>query len=284
MSLAGTTAVRQRAVEPTVPLPYRVVRTTRDTEAVFTIDLEPVDAAIEPPAPGQFCMVYAFGVGEVPLSVGGCPDDEGLLRHTIHAVGAVTRALGALAPGDQVGIRGPYGVGWPTPAPDRDLLVVAGGIGLAPLRPVLIRAAAGTTGHRSVGVAFGARTPAGLIYRDELARWEAGGMAVELTVDHPDETWTGHSGLVTGAVERLPFDPARAQVLVCGPEVMMRGTARQLVDAGVDPQYVFVSLERNMHCAVGHCGHCQLGPTFVCLDGPVLAWPAAAPLLAVARW
>lgn len=270
---------------PLTPAAFRVAGRRDESADVVTLDLEPVAGGIGEPAPGQFTMLYAFGVGEVPISVSGCPTDDGVLRHTVRAAGAVTRALCGLAPGDPVGVRGPYGAGWPLAAADGlDLVVVGGGIGLAPLRPVLRRVVAERDRFGRVALVVGARTPDDLLFRPELTAWRGRfDCAVEITVDAAPSGWRGDVGVVTQVLPRVRFDPARTVAMVCGPEVMMRVVARHLLDAGLEPDRIHVSLERNMHCAVGHCGHCQLGPLFVCADGPVVPWSLAAPLLEVRR-
>jgi NAD(P)H-flavin reductase len=223
-------------------------------------------------------------VGEAPISVSGCPGEDGVLRHTVRAAGAVTSALRALAPGDPIGVRGPYGSCWPLDEPaGRDLLVVAGGIGFAPLRPV-VRHALRARGWRRIAVAVGARRPEDILFREELPTWTEGGAEVAVTVDAATPGWPGEVGVVTGLLGRLTTDPAHTVAMVCGPEVMMRFVVRDLLACGVTSDAIFVSLERNMQCAIGHCGHCQLGPAFICLDGPVLPWTTAHRLLEVRRW
>jgi NAD(P)H-flavin reductase len=274
------------------PVAFRVVDSRQETADVVTLDLEPVGAGSGTPGsmdgaqPGQFTMLYAFGVGEAPISVSGCTSDDGVLRHTIRAAGAVTRALCALAPGEELGVRGPFGVGWPLDAVEGlDLVMVGGGIGLAPLRPVVRRAVAARSHFGRLALVAGARTPADLLYGSELRTWRSRfDLDVAVTVDAPAAGWHGNVGLVTEVLGRVAFDPARAAAFLCGPEVMMRAVAGRLLDAGVAAERVFVSLERNMQCAFGHCGHCQIGPLFVCADGPVVPWPVAAPLLEVRRW
>lgn len=269
--------------EPMAPLPHRVVAAHRDTADVVTLDVAPDGRAITDPAPGQFCMLYAPGVGEAPISVSGTPTHEGVLRHTVRDAGAVTRALTALGRGDAIGVRGPYGRGWPIDeVGDRDLLVVAGGIGLAPLRPVVVQALRSSCPH--VAVAIGARHPDQLLFTDDVRRWEAQGVESRTIVDAAPRPWTGEVGLVTDVLPGLLRRPAETVAMVCGPEIMMRVTARHLVDAGMDARAIHVSLERNMHCGLGHCGHCQIGPVLTCLEGPVLPWSRAEPLLEVRRW
>lgn len=269
------------AAHPLTPRAHRVVDVRRETADVVTVDLVPVDGEPLDLDSGQFCMVYAFGVGEAPISVSGTVDDEGVLRHTIRRAGLVTRALCDVRPGEVVGIRGPYGRGWPTQLDGAEVLVVGGGIGLAPLRP-LIRSALRTASH--VAVAIGARQPADLLFGSEPDEWADRGASVVRTVDVAPEGWRGEVGFVTDPALRLVRDPRRTIACVCGPEPMMRAVARRLVDLGVDADHVFVSVERNMHCAVGHCGRCQLGPVLVCRDGPVLPWSEIAGPVAVRSW
>jgi NAD(P)H-flavin reductase len=277
---------RRRPLGPMVPARYRVAGREQETADTVTIALEPIDERIDEPLPGQFTMLYAFGVGEVPISVSGCPRLEGALRHTIRGVGATTRALCRLDVGSVVGVRGPFGVGWGvTTAEASDVLILAGGIGLAPLRPVVREVLEGRERFEQVAVLIGARTPVDLLFRAEIEAWRWRPDAhVAVTVDAAPRGWAGHVGLITTLIDRVPITPARATAFLCGPEVMIRVVARDLVDAGVDAERIFVSLERNMHCAVRHCGHCQLGPLFVCAEGPVVSWATAAPLLAVRRW
>jgi NAD(P)H-flavin reductase len=270
------------------PLAYQVTARHEETGDVVTLDLEPVDPAggITAPQPGQFTMLYAFGVGEAPISVSGCPADDGTLRHTIRAAGAVTRALFRLSPGDQLGVRGPFGTTWPIDdATGSDLVVIGGGIGLSPLRPVVRRVVTDRDSFRRVALVAGARTPDDLVHRADLAAWHRRfDLDVGVTVDAAPTDWHGDVGVVTKLLPRLAVDPSRAAAFVCGPEIMLRAVARELLGMGFAAPEVHVSLERNMQCAVGHCGHCQLGPLFVCADGPVLPWSVAAPLLEVRRW
>ncbi|TVT48418.1 oxidoreductase [Amycolatopsis rhizosphaerae] len=261
-----------------VPLPYRVIGRAADTADTATLVLEPEGEALPPFEPGQFAMVYAFGVGDIPVSVSAI--DGVRLTHTVRAVGAISRAVHALRPGDGVGVRGPFGTGWRLPA-GGDLLVVAGGLGLAPLRPVVRAALAAPGRHRRLSVLIGSRSPSDLLYGEESGQWRAAGARVLVTVDRPEPRWTGEVGVVTGLLDRVAFEPRRSAALVCGPEVMIRAIARELLVRGLGPERIQVSLERTMHCGTGHCGHCQLGPLLLCRDGPVVPWSEAGPLLAV---
>ncbi|MGW7520962.1 FAD/NAD(P)-binding protein [Streptomyces sp. NPDC054796] len=258
------------------PVPHRVTWRRRESPDTVTFALEPVNTGLEPFAPGQFAMLYAFGVGEIPVSVSGLPG-RGLV-HTVRAVGAVSGALCRVRRGDVVGVRGPFGTGWELgTAVGQDLLVVAGGIGLAPLRPLVEAALADPDAYGRLNVLVGARDPDGLLYPRQLRAWA--GARVQVTVDRPAAGWTGHVGVVTGLLGTAVFEPSRTTAFVCGPEVMIRATARELREAGLPAPRVRVSLERNMRCATGHCGHCQLGPVLLCRDGPVIGWDRAEPLL-----
>ncbi|MEU8712481.1 FAD/NAD(P)-binding protein [Streptomyces sp. NPDC048663] len=263
------------------PLPYRVAGSWTETADTRSIELVPSGRGLPPFAPGQFAMIYAFGVGEIPVSVSALHGPGGGLVYTVRAVGAVSAALYRLRPGDAVGLRGPFGVGWDLAATaGQDLLVIAGGIGLAPLRPVVHAVLERPDGYGRLTVLVGARTPADLVYRDETESWR-GAAEVAVTVDRPGPGRPTAVGVVTTLLARLDLRPERTRAMVCGPEVMIRHTARDLVARGVAPHGVQVSLERNMHCATGHCGHCQLGPLLLCRDGPVVGYDRAEQLLLV---
>ncbi len=271
---------------PMVPVRYRVAAVHRETADTSTLTLDPVDEAIAAPGPGQFTMLYRYGTGEIPVSVSGAPAAGANLRHTIRGVGAVSQALIDLPVGSMLGVRGPFGAGWALEeARGGDVVVVAGGIGLAPLRPVVHEILEHRSDFGAAAVLVGARRPEDLLFRDELAAWaERPDLHTAVTVDVADRTWRGEVGVVTQLLAGSHIEAVSATALVCGPEVMIRAVAGELVPLGVDPERILVSLERNMHCAVGHCGRCQLGPVFVCADGPVLSWAEAQPLLAVRRW
>lgn len=279
------TAVKERGAwaggpGPMVPAGYLVAGRQEETYDTVTLRLRPAGDPIEPPRPGQFTMLYAFGVGEVPVSVSALRGEE--LVQTIRAVGPVTRSLCAAQPGEMIGVRGPFGTDWQvTGAGGRDVLVVAGGIGLAPLRPVLLAALAEPARYGRVTLLAGARSPADLIFTGELESWHRSGADVRVTVDHGDPGWHGRVGLVTKLIRGALGDPARTTAFVCGPEIMMRLSAQALVDAGLPAADIRVSLERNMRCGVALCGHCQLGPLLVCRDGPVVSYEQAAPLLTI---
>ena len=224
--------------------------------------------------PGQFNMLYAFGIGEVPISISGDPDDPERLVHTIRAVGPVSEALTKLGNLDQVGVRGPYGSSWPVEeAAGSDVLVIAGGIGLAPLRPALYYLMKRRTSIGRFSLLYGARTPEDLLFQQEIESWRrTPGMEVRVTVDHATKDWNGDVGVVTKLLNKVRFDPTDTIAMICGPETMIRFTANALEDIGVASEQIYVSMERNMKCAVGTCGHCQFGSHFVCKDGPIFPY------------
>ncbi len=243
-----------------VPTPFRVVERRQDTADTWTLELEP-RLEFEP---GQFTMLSAGGAGEVPISISGDTVGDRLV-HTVRAVGLATSAICAAEPGRVLGVRGPFGIPWPTAAIEgADVVIVAGGIGLAPLRPAILHVVANAERYGRILVLYGARSPDQLLYPEQLAEWGA-----EVIVDTADAGWTGRVGVVTKLIDRATFDAANAVAMLCGPEIMMRFAVPALAARGVDPASMYVSLERNMQCGIGYCGHCQLGPTLICRDGPV---------------
>jgi NAD(P)H-flavin reductase len=269
------------AADPMVPRVARVLRRRRDGPQVWTLEIEPNGPMAF--APGQFNMLTVFGVGEAAISVSGDPAEPGRLVHTIRAVGAVSSALTRLDRGDVLGLRGPFGVGWPmAEAAGRDVVVVVGGVGLAPLRPALYRLYAERARYGKIALLYGTRSPADILFRSEIESWRRRlDIDVEVTVDHADADWHGRVGVVTNLIGRAEFDPHHAIALVCGPEVMMRFGVMALRKAGVAEADIYVSMERSMKCAVAFCGHCQLGTVFVCRDGPVFRYDRIRDLFAV---
>ena len=265
-----------------VPSIARVRRRRRELADTWTLELE-ADAPLLRFAPGQFNMLYLPGIGEVAISVSGDPAGGRHLVHTIRDVGKVSGALTRLRPGDRLGVRGPFGSAWPVAtAAGLDVVVVAGGLGLAPLRPAIYRLLAERERFARVAILYGTRSPADILYPSELERWRRRlDVQIEVTVDHAGFDWRGHVGVVTQLIPRTAFDPARTVALVCGPEVMMRFAALALRGAGVPAGAIHLSMERNMKCALGHCGRCQFGPMLVCRDGPVVSYERIAHLLAV---
>ena len=265
---------------PMVPAPYVVVDRTVETRDSATLTLTPLDAPLPRFRPGQFTMIAVPGVGEIAVSVSGDPRYARVLVQTVRAVGAVSRAVHDAEPGTVLGLRGPYGTDWDLPgAAGADLLLVAGGIGLAPLRPVLLGALADRSSYGRITLVLGARTPAEFLYREEMHSWQ--GLTVLSTVDHPTPGWHGPVGLVTKPLAAVDLDPDHTVAFLCGPEAMMRFSAELLRDRGVPAGRIRLSLERNMKCGIGLCGHCQLGPLLVCRDGPVVHYGQVADLLGV---
>ncbi len=256
-----------------LPVLRQVLRRRRETQDTVTLTVDPGDEGFAF-APGQFNMLAVPGVGEVPISISGNPEDPRRLVHTVRAVGPVTRALARLRPGETLGVRGPFGTPWPVAEQTgRDLLIVAGGLGLAPLRPALYQILARRREFGAVEVIYGSRSPQDLLYRGELSRWRGRfDLRVRVTVDAAGPDWRGPVGVVTTLIPQARFDPPYTSALVCGPGVMMRFTVAELLARGVPGERIFVSLERNMQCGLGLCGHCQLGPVFVCKDGPVFSY------------
>jgi NAD(P)H-flavin reductase len=241
-------------VDPMLPQPFLVRRVRRETPDTFTVEIEPSSAGrICKFAPGQFNMLYVFGIGEIAISICADPGSKSLM-HTTRVVGTVTKAMRRLRRGDMLGVRGPFGSCWPIEqAAGHDVVLIAGGIGLA----VLL---------------YGVRTPEDTLYRHEIDRWRSAGLQIFITVDRATGSWPGHVGVVTSLIPRAPFDPVNTVAMVCGPEVMMRYTVLELQKRGVSDRSIFLSMERNMKCAVGFCGHCQFGPEFICKDGPVFRY------------
>ncbi len=261
--------------EPMSPKPFRIQRIKKETRDTFTIDLEPAESADGFPfAAGQFNMLYVFGIGEVPISISGNPVNPKVLKHTIREIGIVTKALRKLRKGEILGVRGPLGSYWPLEkSEEKDVVIVAGGIGLAPLRPALYQLISQRKRYGRIALLYGTRAPEDLLYRNELEQWRGRfDVEVKVTVDNATEDWRGDVGVVTTLIRRTQFDPLRTVAMICGPEVMMRFTITELQNYGVKNENIFISMERNMKCGVGFCGHCQFGPVFVCKDGPVFSY------------
>lgn len=281
---------RDNPMQPTL---YRVTRVRREIRDTYTLDMEPTDGLPIPDfAPGQFNMLYVFGVGEVPISIsgnpnggnpnGGNPKVGDKLVHTVRSVGAVSRGICALKKGDMLGVRGPFGSHWPVAeSPGKDLIIAAGGMGLAPLRPVLYHVLAQRENFGKVILLYGARSPSDILYSRELERWQMAGVEIQVTVDRSAEGWNGHVGVVTGLIPRLTFDRRNAVAMICGPEIMMRFTIAELNNLDVADDQIFISMERNMKCGIGLCGHCQYGPSFICQDGPVFPFSRVRNLFSV---
>ena len=251
-----------------------VVKTTPEAEGVTTFWLKFTDPEVQKRyrfSPGQFNMLYVPGYGEAAISMSSDPEaSDGLLGHTIRHVGNVTKAIGRLKTGDQIGIRGPFGSCWPLSAIEgKDVIIACGGIGLPPLRPALFHILRNRDQFGKVTLIYGARTPKDLLYQNEYETWRKANIEVGVTVDRGDADWTGRVGVVPMWFYDLRLDPQKTTVLACGPEIMIRFVIFEALARRVPAERVYVSLERNMKCGQGACGHCQIGPYFVCKDGPV---------------
>lgn len=263
----------------------RIAAIRSEIEGVATYDLvltSDADHTAYDFRPGQFNMLYLPGVGESAISLCG-PCGESRWRHTVRVAGRVTQTLAQLQVGSQIGVRGPFGHGWPVESwRGQDVVLIAGGIGLPPLRPAIYEMLRRRNEFGQLTLIYGAREPRSLLYTDEFADWESKGLQVQLTVDRASAEWTGHQGVVTTLLDRLSLPrPVRTVVAVCGPEVMIRYACLSVLRRAISDQQIWVSLERNMQCAVGFCGHCQLGPEFICKDGPVLRYDRVGLLLSV---
>lgn len=277
MDVAAEPRVGALPTDPMEPVPYRVLEHVHETGDVASLTLEPVHVALRLPGPGQFMMIWAPGVGEIPISVSRVTSGGNLVL-TVRSVGAVSAAVVAMQPGDVAGLRGPFGTEWPVAAvAGRRVLVVAGGLGLAPLRIAVEQLVAAAP--ERLTLVMGARQPDQVLYPADLRRWAAAGVAVHLTVDAADRTWQGAVGTATAMVTRL--GEAHDAALVCGPEIMMTTAARATISLGTPADAVWVSLERNMHCGIARCGRCQLGPYLLCRDGAVVPWADSMALLEV---
>jgi NAD(P)H-flavin reductase len=265
----------------------RVYRDAYETATYWCVFDDPAARRSYTFQPGQINMIGIPGVGEIPISVSSDPARSRLLAHTIRWCGRVTNVFKTLKAGDQVTIRGPFGRGWPvSEARGGDLLVVAGGLGMAPLRPAVYTAIRNRGSFRRLIVLAGARGPEHLLYPGEMDMWgqrlRNQGIELRLTVDVADESWPYDEGVVTTLFPKAHIDPRVTTVFTCGPEIMLRFAIHDLLELGIPAERVWVSLERNMHCAVKLCGHCQLGPLFVCADGPVFRWDKVRDLMGVA--
>ena len=269
--------------DPFLPQIYKVGRIRRELADTFTLDLVPQSGMRPPFSPGQFNMLYAFGVGEAAISLSGDPAEDRSFVHTVRAVGAISRALTKLEVGATLGVRGPFGVGWPVAeAEGADVMIIAGGLGLAPLRPAIYAILANRARYGRVAILFGSRNPKDLLFRREVERWRQRlDIDVQVTVDHADANWRGNVGVVPSLIPRAAIEPHDTIALVCGPEIMMRFAVNALRDRGVRSERIYLSMERNMKCAIGLCGHCQFGPDFICKDGPVMRYDQIERIFAV---
>jgi NAD(P)H-flavin reductase len=263
-----THGVQVRGIKPEVPgiATYELAFDAPDVAARYRF------------RPGQFNMLYLPGIGEAAISISSDPDRPETLLHTVRAVGNVTRKR--LGVGDRLLLRGPFGSGWPMEeCRGCDVVIAGGGVGLAPLRPIVYHVINHRGDFGNVHLLYGSRRPADLLYADEFDAWRAAGIDVEVTVDLGDDAWQGQIGVVPALFYRLRLQAARTRVLTCGPEIMMRFVIFEALARRIPPEHIYLTLERNMNCALGFCGHCQLGPAFICKNGPVFTYEQMAPYL-----
>lgn len=263
-------------LDKSVPFEALIKWIKKETRDTSTYALKISDSEIQKAfsyKPGQFSMLSVGGIGEAPISISSAPSDHDM-TYTIRVAGDVTTAISRLSAGDAIGIRGPFGKGWPLDEIyDSELLLIAGGLGIAPLRPVirevLKKHKKNFTKRRPV-IIYGSKTPKDIVFRNEFPAYrELFDVSMIVNFADPEEYWKGQIGIVTDSLKKISFNPLNAIAFICGPEVMMQAAAKELVIAGVPGEKIFVSLERNMNCGIGICGHCMFGPKFVCKDGPV---------------
>jgi len=274
-SLLEVEPIEKCVVPQMLPHPYQIQRVHQETIDTFTLEIVPAMGGDGLTFhPGQFNMLYVFGVGEVPISISGDPAKPHLLVHTTRAVGTVTKAMRVLRKGDIIGVRGPFGTQWPVDTiTGNDVVLVAGGIGLAPLRPAIYQLLNHRDRYGKVVLLYGTRSPGDILFRRELEIWRSRfDLEVHITVDRAVGGWKGNVGVITTLIPRAPFDPHNAVALICGPEIMMRYSVKELQKRGMSYDAMYVSMERNMKCAIGFCGHCQYGHRFICRDGPVFRY------------
>lgn len=269
-----------------LPREVEIAERVAESPSLFTLRLRLTDPALQAAyryAPGQFNMLYLHGAGEVAISIVSDPDDPRLIDHTIRAVGRVTRGMQKLKQGDRLGLRGPYGRGWPMQeAEGRDVVVVTGGLGCAPVVSVINYIARRRERYGRLNIVQGVKHSSDFIWRERYAAWRAlPDTQVLLAADTGEPLWPWHIGRVTDLFDQLRYDPQHVSVMMCGPEGMMHAVARHMQAAGVAQRDIWLSMERNMQCALGHCGHCQYGAQFICRDGPVFSFDRVAALFDV---
>lgn len=261
--------------DPMIPELFRIQEYRRERGSAFSITLSAVNSFEEFSfQPGQFNMLYVFGHGEVPISITGNPEEKQNIAHTVKIVGSVTYAMSALQRGDMLGVRGPFGSAWPLrAAKGKDVLLAAGGLGLAPFKPLLYHILMNRQEYGKVVLYYGAKTPQDILYSEELKQWsDLHQVEITLTVDTPDQEWQGNIGVVPRLIEQCEINPEQTISMICGPEMMIRFCINALLNKGMKASEIYLSMERNMKCAAGFCGRCQFGPYFLCREGPVFSY------------
>ncbi len=271
-------------MNPLLPREAEVIGRDQESPTIFSLHLRFTDARVAAGwhfEPGQFNMLYMAGIGEVPISISSDPDDEERFSHTIRVVGRETRALARLQPGDRIGVRGPFGRGWPLERLEgRDVAVVTGGLGCAPTVALIDYLMHRRRRFGRVAIVQGVKHSEDLLWRERYDEWgRRPETRVLLAADVVRGKWPGIQGPVTALFDRLELDFGNTASVMCGPQPMMVAAAHGLMERGVVARRIWLSMERNMQCAVGLCGHCQFGSAFVCRDGPVFSWPELEPLI-----
>lgn len=267
-----------------IPHPAKIIKRTQESRTIFTLETQFMDTEPHTPFyPGQFNMLYLYGIGEVAISIASDPADTTRLKHTIRAVGRVTRALQNLMEGDEIGIRGPYGNGWPLKnVMGKNMIIVTGGLGCAPTVSMINYLLARREDYGQITILQGVKHSEDLIFRKQYALWEATpNTTVHIAADVAGPKWPWAVGYVTDMIQSLTLRPEKTIALMCGPEMMMHAAVKALTTKGLPEADIYLSMERNMACGIGHCGHCQYGGLFVCKDGPIFAYPKIKALFSV---
>ena len=267
----------EQAINHYMPHEAIILERIQEGPNLFTLRMKFTDPDIQDVyefEPGQFNMLYLYGVGDVPISIVNDPLDSHIIDHTIRVVGRVTRGIDKLKAGDRIGLRGPYGRGWPMQqSKGKDIVIVTGGLGCAPVVSVINYIEQRREEYGRLNIVQGVKHTADLIWQDRYDKWrQLPNTRVMLAADVGEALWPWHVGPVTSLFDQLMFNPDNVAVMMCGPEGMMRVVCRHMLDKGVPDSQLFLSMERNMQCAIGHCGHCQYGSKFICKDGPVFSY------------
>lgn len=271
-------------INPYLPQEAEIVERIEEARDIFTLRLRFTDPAVHSAysfAPGQFNMLWLPGVGEIPISIVSDPEDEHMYNHTIRGVGRVSNGLRTLRQGDRLGVRGPYGRGWPMQeAVGRDVVIATGGLGCAPAVSVINYVVRRREQFGRLIIMQGIKHSNDLIWRSSYEQWaELPDTQVLLAAGESGPQWPWAQGNIMVLIDRADFDPENCTAMLCGPQGMMVAVTDHLMARGVSDDDIWLSMERNMQCAIGHCGHCQIGAKFVCKDGPVFNYAEIADLL-----
>jgi len=259
---------------PYLPHEATIVDRIQEAPDLFTLRLKFSEPEVQKNfqfQAGQFNMLYLYGIGEIPISIVSDPNSSDIIEHTIRVVGSVTRGLSCLTKGDRIGLRGPFGNGWPMlESKHKDIVVITGGLGCAPAVSVINYIEQRRDDFGRLNILQGVKHTSDFIWKDRYEKWKKlKDTQVLLTSDTGEVIWPWSIGPVTSLFDQLEFNPENVSVMICGPEGMMHVVCEHMLDNRVSPEQLFLSMERNMQCAIGHCGHCQYGSQFVCKDGPV---------------